>query len=73
MVERSSRWNPSVKGWEYADLVKSEIKIKRMCKVKGKVLPLMIQSAGKVLGIFDMYEKDVGIWDLLMVCKSQWF
>ena len=73
MVERSSRWNTSVKGWEYADLVKSEITIKRMCKVKGKVLPLMIQIAGKVLGIFDMYEKDVGIWDLLMVCKSQWF
>ena len=32
-----------------------------MCKVKGKVLQLMIQSVGKVLGIFDMYEKDVGI------------
>ena len=45
--------------------------IKRIIKVKNKIVPLMIQSLVKVLGIFEMYEKELGIWDSLMVCRSQ--
>lgn len=35
--------------------------IKRIIKVKNKIVPLMIQSLVKVLGIFEMYEKELGI------------
>lgn len=35
--------------------------IKRIIKVKNKIVSLMIQSLVKVLGIFEMYEKELGI------------
>ena len=35
--------------------------IKRIIKVKNKIVPLMIQSLVKVLAIFEMYEKELGI------------
>ena len=35
--------------------------IKRIIKVKNKIISLMIQSLVKVLGIFEMYEKELGI------------
>ena len=35
--------------------------IKKIIKVKNEIVPLMIQGLGKVLAIFEMYEKELGI------------